>query len=227
VILEDNFTKPPPRYNPASLLRKMEETGIGTKATRANVIKTLYDRKYIREEKIVVSDLGFEVLEVLEKYCPSVVSIELTSELEERMNKIQAKKEDKEGVLVDTVKMLKPIMEELKKKEKIVGEQLSIAIRKAKLEERIVGSCRVCGTGKLMILYSRKTRKRFIGCTNYFEGKCETSFPLPQKGSIKPLRKNCNRCGWPTVQVQRRGKRPWTLCFNPNCPLKDERRKNR
>ncbi len=225
VISEDKFTKPPPRYNPGSLLKKMEETEIGTKATRANIMQTLYDRKYVREERMVVTNLGFEVLEVLEKYCPPVVSIKLTSELEERMDKIQAKREKRENVLVDTVEILKPVVQELKEKEKIIGKQLSNAIKRARLEERIIGTCPVCGTGKLIILYSRKTGKRFIGCTNYFKGKCETSFPLPQKGSVRPLGKNCRGCGWPTVQVRIKGKRPWTLCFNPDCPLKKERRK--
>lgn len=225
VILEDKFTRPPARYNPGSLLKKMEEAGIGTKATRADIIQTLYDRKYIRDERIIVTDLGFEVLEVLEKYCPAVVSIKLTKELEERMDKIQANSEKRENVLVDVVEILKPVIEELKEKERTIGEQLSKAIKKARLEERIVGPCPVCGTGKLMILYSRKTGKRFIGCTNYFKNKCTTSFPLPQKGSVRPLGRNCRRCGWPIVQVRIKGRRPWTLCFNPECPLKEERRK--
>ena len=225
VISEDKFTRPPPRYNPSSLLRKMEETEIGTKATRANIIQILCDRKYVREERMVVTNLGFDVLEVLEKYCPPVVSIKLTSELEKRMDKIQAKREKRENVLVDAVEILKPVVQELKEKEKIIGEQLSNAIKRARLEERIIGACPVCGTGKLMILYSRKTGKRFIGCTNYFKGKCEASFPLPQKGSVRPLGRNCRGCGWPTVQVWIKGKRPWTLCFNPDCPLKKERRK--
>jgi DNA topoisomerase-1 len=225
VVSEDKFTKPPPRYNPGSLLKKMEETEIGTKATRANIMQTLYDRKYVREERMIVTNLGFEVLEVLEKYCPPVVSIRLTSELEERMDKIQAKREKRENVLVYTVEILKPVVQELKEKEKIIGKQLSDAIKRARLEERIIGMCPVCGTGKLMILYSRKTGKRFIGCTNYFKGKCETSFPLPQKGSVTPLGKNCRGCGWPTIQVRMKGRRPWMLCFNPDCPLKKERRK--
>jgi len=225
VILEDNFTKPPPRYNPGSILEKMEGTGIGTKATRANIIQTLYDRKYVREERMIVTHLGFEIFEVLEKYCPAVVSIKLTTELEKKMDKIQAKREKRENVLVDAIEILKLVVEEFKEKEKVIGKQLSSAIKRARLEERIIGACPVCKTGNLMILYSRKTGKRFIGCTNYFKGKCETSFPLPQKGSVRPLGRNCRGCGWPTVQVRIKGKRLWTLCFNPDCPLKEERRK--
>jgi len=225
VIAEDKFTKPPPRYNPGSLLKKMEEAEIGTKATRADIIQTLYDRRYVRDERIVVTDLGFDVLEVLEKYCPTVVSIKLTKELEERMNKIQMNEEKRENVLVNAVEILKPVVEELKTKEKIIGEQLSNAIKKSRIEERTIGTCPICHTGKLMILYSRKTGKRFIGCTNYFKGLCKTSFPLPQRGTVKPLGRNCRGCGWPTVQVRIKGRRPWTLCFNPQCPLIEERKK--
>jgi DNA topoisomerase-1 len=225
VILEDKFTKPPPRYNPSSLLKRMEEEEIGTKATRAGIIQTLYDRKYIREEKIVVTDLGFEVLEVLKKYCPEVISIKLTKELEGRMNRIQLNNEKREDVVVDAVEILKPVTEELKRKEMIIGEQLSNAIRKARSEERTIGKCPICQNGKLVMLYSRKTGKRFAGCTNYFKGLCQASFPLPQKGTLRPLGKNCRGCGWPTVQVRIKPGRLWTLCLNPKCPLKEERRK--
>ena len=226
VILEDKFTKPPPRYNPGSLLKRMEEAEIGTKATRAGIIQTLYDRKYIREERMIVTDLGFEVLEVLEKHCPAVVSIKLTRELEERMNKIQLNSEKRENILVNAVEILKPVVEKLKENEKVIGEQLSKAIKRARIEERTIGTCPVCKTGKLMILYSRKTGKRFIGCTNYFKNLCKTSFPLPQRGTVRPTGRNCRRCNWPTVRVKIKGRRPWTLCFNPDCPLKEERRKS-
>jgi DNA topoisomerase-1 len=225
VILEDKFTKPPSRYNPSSLLKKMEETEIGTKATRATIIQTLYDRKYVRDERMSVTDLGFEVVEVLKKCCPTVVSLELTRELEEKMNKIQTNDEKRENVLLEAVEILKPATEELKEKEKIIGEQLSDAIKKAKLEERTIGTCPICNTGKLVTLYSRRTSKRFIGCTNYFKGLCKASFPLPQQGTVRPLGKNCRGCGWPTVQVRIRGRRPWMLCFNPKCPLKEKRRR--
>ena len=128
-------------------------------------------------------------------------------------------------MLTEAVKILKPILEEIKSKEKIIGEALNEAVKKARIEERIIGKCPVCGTGQLMILYSRRTRKRFIGCTNYFKGKCETSFPLPQRGTLKPTGKKCKECGWPTIQVRIKGRRPWNLCFNPQCPTKERRKK--
>ncbi len=225
VILEEKFTRPPPRYNPGSLLKRMEEAGIGTKATRADIIQTLYDRRYVRGERMVVTDLGFEVLEILKKYCPSIVSVALTRNLEERMDKIQSNMEKRENVLSDAIEILKPVIEELKNREKIIGEQLSLAVKRARMEERTVGLCPACGSGNLMILYSRRTGKRFIGCSNFFNNKCKASYPIPQRGTVRPLGKVCRGCGWPTIQIRLSGRRPWNLCFNPQCPLKEERKK--
>jgi DNA topoisomerase-1 len=224
VVLEDKFTAPPARYNPSSLLKRMEKEKIGTKATRARIIQTLNNRKYTREERIVVTDLGLEVVDVLNEYCPAVVSLELTRKLEERMNYIQQGNETRENVLKGTLEILKSITDKLKENERIIGERLSQALMKARLEERIIGVCPVCNNGKLVILRSRTSGKQFIGCTNYFEGKCCASFPLPQKGLVKPSGNVCKSCGWPTVRVLTRGKRTWTLCFNPKCSLKGARK---
>jgi DNA topoisomerase-1 len=221
VVLKDNFTKPPPRYNPRSLLLKMEKEEIGTKATRAATIQTLYDRKYLHgTDSLVVSDLGFEVIEVLAKYCPTVVSPELTRKLEEKMNEIQQGTETKENVLQNAIEILKPVTSELKENEAAIGAQLSQALKKSRLEEKIVGACPKCPDGKLVILRSKKTGKRFVGCTNYFEGKCNAAFPLPQNGTVKPLGIVCKSCGWTTLRVWLKGKRPWKLCLNPNCSSK-------
>jgi DNA topoisomerase-1 len=221
VVLKDNFTKPPPRYNPRSLLLKMEKEEIGTKATRAATIQTLYDRKYLHgTDSLVVSDLGFEVIEVLAKYCPTVVSPELTRKLEEKMNEIQQGTETKENVLQNAIEILKPVTSELKENEAAIGAQLSQALKKSRLEEKIVGACPKCPDWKLVILRSKKTGKRFVGCTNYFEGKCNIAFPLPQNGTVKPLGIVCKSCGWPTLRVWLKGKRPWKLCLNPNCSSK-------
>jgi len=225
ITREDKFTKPPPRYNPASLLKRMEEESIGTKATRADIIETLYSRKYITEERIVVTDLGFDIIEVLRKHAPNVISVELTRQLEQRMDKIQNNSEKRENVLYEAVNQLKPVLDRLKQSESTIGEALSNAIKRARMQERIVGDCPSCGTGKLMILYSRRTKKRFIGCTNYFKNSCKTSFPLPQRGTVKPIGRPCKGCGWPMIFVRSKGRRPWNLCFNPSCPAKEERRK--
>ena len=224
VLLKENFSKPPSRYNPRSLLLRMEKEEIGTKATRAATIQTLCDRKYLQgEDSLVVSDLGFEVIEILAKYCPNVVSPQLTQKLEAKMNEIQIGKETKQAVLQDTIEILNPVITALKEKESAIGRQLDQALKQAMQEERVVGACPKCIDGKLVILRSKKTGKRFVGCTNYFQLKCNVTYPLPQIGSIKPLSKPCKICGCPTLYVLTRGKKPWKLCLDPKCPSKGDR----
>ncbi len=182
------------------------------------------DRKYIREDPIEVTRLGFEVTDVLKEYCPSVVSVEFTRQLEEKMEAVQQGKLTKEHILEEAVEILKPVVANLKANEKAVGEQLSRAVLEAKLEDRVIGACPTCKNGKLVILYSKKTRKRFAGCTNYFNGTCKTAYPLPQRGFLKPTGKTCKNCGGPTLLVWLRGKRPWNLCLNLQCPQKTKKK---
>jgi DNA topoisomerase-1 len=169
--------------------------------------------------------LGFDVTEVLRIHASPVTSVKLTRELEEKMERIQNNMEKRENVLTEAIERLRPVLAEMKQQEKTIGEALNEAVRKAGLQERIIGTCPNCQTGKLVIIFSRQTGKRFIGCTNYFQKTCQTSFPLPQRGIVKPISRTCNACGWPLLFVREAGRRPWNLCFNPTCPKKEERRK--
>jgi DNA topoisomerase-1 len=224
ILCEERFVKPPPRYNAGSLLKKMEKEGIGTKATRADIIHTLFDRKYIAGSSIRVTALGQCIIEILQEFCPAIVSVKLTREIEEKMLNIQNNKETHESILAHVISRLEPVLEGLKSREQAIGEALSDAVGKARLQERTIGNCPTCKTGKLVILRSRKTGKRFIGCTNYFENSCKTAFPLPQTGTVKPTGRTCTSCGWPTLVVFRKRRRRWTLCLNPACPGKKERK---
>jgi DNA topoisomerase-1 len=114
---EEKTTQPPPRYNPSSLLKLMDKSNIGTKATRAEIIDTLYKRGYIEEKGIVVTKLGYGIIETLEKYCPKILSIEFTRDLEEKMENIENGKQNKEEVLEEAINKLKPILEEAREKE--------------------------------------------------------------------------------------------------------------
>jgi len=221
IILKDNLTKPPARYNPRSLLLKMEKEEVGTKSTRAAIIQTLYDRKYlIGKDSIGISELGLKVIEILTKYCPTVVSPELTRMLEEEMDEIREGRKTKDTVLQNAVAVLKPVLAELKANEQAIGAQLSQALKNVRLKEKTVGTCPKCADGKLVILRSRKTGKRFVGCTNHFNGNCNATFPLPQNGKIKPLNALCKNCGCPVISVLINGKRFWKFCLNPDCPSK-------
>ena len=227
IVLRDDFTKPPLRYNPHSLLAKMEKEGIGTKATRATTIQTLYERKYLEgEQSMAITDLGFEVAEALRNYCPSVVSSEMTRKLEERMDQIRLKQETKQNVLEDTIKNLKIVTFMLKQNQLEIGAQLGQKIKQSRLKELTVGNCPKCQTGKLVIIRSKKTSKRFVGCTNFFEDKCSTSFPLPQTGSIKSLVMPCKNCGYPVIKVLIKPKQSWKLCLNISCPSKEKKKGN-
>jgi DNA topoisomerase I len=156
----------------------------------------------------------------LAKYCPSVVSSQLTQKLEAKMNDIQQGKETKQTVLQDAIKILNPIIIELKEKQQVIGSQLHQALKQAVQSEREVGACPKCSDGKLVIIRSKKTRKRFVGCSNYFQLKCNLTYPLPQIGLIKALRKPCKICSSPTIYVLTKGKKPWKLCLDPNCSSK-------
>jgi DNA topoisomerase-1 len=73
-----------------------------------------------------------------------------------------------------------------------------------------------------LIIRSPKTGKRFVGCSNYREKKCNQTFPLPQKGIITPLDEQCPDCGHRMIQVAS-GRRPWKTCINwSECPGRKE-----
>jgi DNA topoisomerase I len=223
VNIKEHYTQPPPRYNPRTLLLKMEKEEIGTKATRAAIIETLQERKYLNgSDNFSVSDLGFEVTEVLEKYCPTVISSEMTRGLEEKMEAIQEGKENKQTVLEGAVGTLRTVTAELKAKQAVIGAQLTQALERAQLETLTIGTCPSCKTGLLLIMNSKKTGKRFVGCNNYFQGKCNTTYPLPQTGLVRPLANPCKSCGAPIISVYLHGKKPWRLCINPKCPTKGD-----
>jgi DNA topoisomerase-1 len=224
VTLHNRFTSPPSRFNPSSLLKAMERAHLGTKTTRAGIIDTLYHRRYVTGTSMTVSDLGFSLIEALESHCPGIVRVEFTRELEKRMVEIAEGRAKEEEVLVEVVDRLKQILDETRKEESTIGKMLSEAEQKTKMADLTVGQCPTCQTGQLMIIKSRKTGKRFVGCSNYSLGLCTRSFALPQPPhQVAPTKRPCLTCGWPVVRVKTRA-RWWKLCLNPQCPTKRRHR---
>src|SRR3990170_2782783 len=88
------------------------------------------------------------------------------------------------------------------------------------LKRSVIAKCDKCGTGELRIIHSARG-KRFVGCTNY--PNCDNSHPLPQRGLIVPTEDRCPECNQPIIKVISRGRRPWVICINMQCPLKAER----
>ncbi len=170
-------TQPPKRYNPASLVKELESHGLGTKATRAETIDTLYRRKYISGTSITVTDLGKSVIETLAEHVPEIISEELTRKFEKKLEDIQKGKGSKEAVLSEAKEDLVRILREFKRKERVIGKGLEKAI----VKKNIIGKCPSCG-GDMRIMQSRATGKSFIGCSNYPD--CRTSYSVPQRPDI-------------------------------------------
>ncbi len=217
VELLEKETSPPDRYSPASIIKKLEQLNLGTKATRAEIVQTLFKRSYIEGRSIKVTKLGEGVVETLEKNCPSILSERLTKEFDEKMEAIREGKLKKEEVIEEAKEVLTKIMRNFRKKETEMGKELAKALKEAERARSRLGVCPNCGS-HLKVVYSRKTRKRFCGCEGY--PKCTVSFPLPQFGDIIPLNRECNECELPMITVRAKGRRPFNMCVNHKCPSK-------
>ncbi|MCS7138924.1 MAG: DNA topoisomerase I [Crenarchaeota archaeon] len=220
VIVEEKFTNPPHRYNPASLIREMEKLGIGTKATRADIVETLYKRRYITGKSIVVTELGFSIVSTLSKFSPNILSVEMTRSVESDMEKIESGLLEGETVVNKAKRELIDILREVGSREGDVGKYLSNSIITILQDKNVIGKCPVCKEGDLKIIVSKKTGKRFGICTNVFNKRCRLTIPLPQNpNKVYVTDDACNSCGWPIVKVVTRN-RPWSLCVNPSCSRK-------
>ena len=220
VKLEEDETKPPERYTPASLVAELERRGLGTKATRAEVVDTLYRREYITGTRIRVTPIGMSVIEALAEHVPEIISEELTRRFEQKLEEIQQGRAEPEHALKEARRELTKIMESFKRRERQIGEKLALAIEEKRRGD-VVGECPRCG-GNLRIIRSRRSGKRFIGCENY--PKCEVSYPLPQRRGVYPTQKRCNACGLPMVSISL-GKRRVLSCIDMNCKSKEKYRR--
>jgi len=205
------FTEPPPRYNPSSLLRKMEEENIGTKATRAEIIEILYRRSYIKNIRIEATPLALKLINLLNKYCPLIIDPAFTANLETAMDNIQTLQITRSHVIAETLDHLRPIMLDLIAREDEIGSQLAEAVVSQRIARLTFDyPCPQCGS-KLKIIRSRTSGKRFIGCTGYQNG-CRFTLPLPQFGNLSITQTNCKICGFQLVQARTKGRRPMTSC---------------
>lgn len=214
---EEKATKPPSRYNPSSAVSEMEKLGIGTKATRANIVDILYSRNYIDGKQIVVTDLGEGIVGTLEKYCPDIVSVELTQHFEEEMEKIQDNEITKEEILEEAKEKLIDIFSKFKENEEDIGRELLVYLEREERRRNFVGICPICSEGELFI---RKGRfGPFIACQRYPD--CDATFSLPSNCIVTPTEDLCKLCGFPVVIAKRVRSGPQTVCINLECPSKN------
>ncbi|MEM5797387.1 MAG: DNA topoisomerase I [Candidatus Aenigmatarchaeota archaeon] len=212
-------TQPPGRYSQGSIIKEMEARNLGTRATRSEILQTLYDRKYIVGKSISVTKLGEVVINALKKYCPKILSEELTRKFEEEMDLVFNGKKKREEIIEEAKETLTDILKEFKKNEKKIGEKLLEGLQEARKEERRLGICPKCGS-ELRIIRSKRTGLFFVGCSGY--PKCNKVYPLPRMAKIQAVGKACEKCNTPLIQVIRKGKRPFRMCLEPNCPTKVE-----
>ncbi len=215
INLLNKETQPPKRFTESSIIKELEKRNLGTKATRANIVDTLYLRGYIDGKQILATELGIRMIDVLEKHSPKIVDEELTKFFEFEMEKIREQKSLPSKVLDHAKHALNKILDDFKKKDKKIGEELLKAQRDTYEQLNKLGPCPVCKKGNLGI---RKGRfGNFVACSAY--PKCKTTFSLPA-GLMKPANANCKACGFPMIKVIRKGKRPNNICFNKACPSK-------
>ncbi len=215
IVLHDKETQPPKRYTPASIIRELEKKNLGTKATRSEIVDTLFRRGYVTGQAIEATDLGIQTVQTLEKFSPEIVDEELTRHFELEMEEILHKKKSGDEVLDEARVVLEKILSGFKKKEKEIGEGLVTATKESEEKANTVGKCPNCQN----ILMIRKGKfGRFIACNSYPD--CKTTFNLPKTGLIKVTEDSCKDCGKPVILIIKKAKQPQAICINPVCPSK-------
>ena len=235
--LVDKETQPPSRISQAKLIEMMEERGLGTKATRADIIQKLFDRGYVYSNPPVPSETGIALYEAFKNYVPAMATPEMTATLEAEMDRIAAGEMTKGEVVGDSRDLLHKTWSEIDESR----EDLAKVIWKGMDEDRILGPCKVCeeaGRTKedgsphmLRIIRAKKSGKRFVGCTGWTlddPESCDQTFPLPQRGDVFRLEERCSVCErTPRLKVVPFRGRPWNLCLNDDCESMQEMKKRR
>jgi DNA topoisomerase-1 len=201
LIPKQHFTQPPSRYSEATLIKTLEEKGIGRPSTYAPILDTIVSRGYVVKEKkqYVPTDLGFLVIDLLKKYFPEIIDLEFTANLENNLDSIEEGQSDWKAVLG---RFFAPFNEELKIADQEIG-QIEIA---DEVSEEICEKC-----GRNLVIKQGRFGK-FLACPGFPE--CRNTKPLLQKTGIR-----CAKCGEGTIVARRTKKgRKFFGCSNyPQC----------
>ena len=245
---DQHFTEPPPRYSEATLVRTLEEKGIGRPSTYATIISTIQDRKYVEltEKKFYPTELGFIVTDQLVKHFPDILDVTFTAEIETRLDNVE------EGQL-EWIKLLAEFYGPFEKDLAEAQEKMErVKIQPKESEE----DCPNCGR-KMVIRDGRFGE--FLGCPGYPE--CKTTMPIKKKVDVKcplcadgdivekmskkkkvfygcsnypdcafvswdkPTSKHCPKCDSLLGERRFRGKLSGYRCTNPECDFKQSRGK--
>ena len=183
VKADQHFTEPPPRYSEASLVKKMEELGIGRPSTYASVLTVLRDRAYVRMDKqrFIPEDKGRLVTAFLEEFFSRYVEYDFTAGLEEKLDLVSAGELDWKALLREFWTEFHAKVGEVSelrttKVLDALNESLGPHIFPAKADGSDPRACMVCGSGRLSLKTGRFGA--FIGCSNYPE--CRFTRPIAQ-----------------------------------------------
>ncbi len=195
LLPKQHFTQPPPRYSDATLIRTLEEYGIGRPSTYAPILTTLQDRGYVQrvERKLVPTDLGFTVNDLLVEYFPDVVNVGFTAEMEERLDEIAAGQQAWVPMLREFYGPFAQTVEAARQK-----------MPRVELQPQPTGElCPECGQP---LLFKRGRFGQFIGCSGW--PRCRYTAPIPLPGVT------CPQCGGAVVEKRTRKGRTFYSCAN-------------
>ncbi len=209
---KQHFTQPPPRYTEATLVKTLEEKGIGRPSTYATILSTIQERGYVekRQKHLYPTILGYTVNELLVRFFPSILDVSFTAHMEESLDKIEEGKKEWTETLRE---FYVPFTEELK-----LAEVKMERVKKTGKTTEII--CDKCGR-PMVERWSR--HGRFLGCSGY--PQCRNIIPLDAQGNMvekaRPDRSHpCPMEGCDGYLVKRRGKggRTFYGCSNyPKC----------
>jgi DNA topoisomerase I len=204
LLPEQHFTQPPPRFTEATLVRALEEYGIGRPSTYAPTVAVIQDRDYVINEskRLVPTDTGKVVSELLVEFFPAEMDYEFTAKMEEQLDSIV----EQEG---SWTPMLHDFYEPFQERLVHAREEMPIV----KQEEKIGRICPTCGTGDLVIKYGRFGK--FIGCSNYPECRHTEQY-------IEYANVTCPKCGEEhhgelVVKKTKRGRTFYGCSRYPDC----------
>jgi DNA topoisomerase-1 len=210
LISEQHFTQPPPRFTEASLVKELEEKGIGRPSTYAAILSTIQDKEYVekKENRFFPTDLGKIVTELLLSAFPVVMDVQFTAKMEGELDEVEEGK-------ADWVKVLGEFYTPFKKTLDAAESQM----RDVKREEKPTDlKCEKCGS-PMVIKWGRMGR--FLACSGYPECKNTKDF-IEEDGKIKvvediPTDEICPTCGKPMINKRGRFGRFLACSDYPTC----------
>ena len=195
---EQKFTKPPVRYTEASLVKAMEEKGIGRPATYAATVTILTARNYAEKDGkyLVPTELGRKITEYLEKFFSGVINVKFTAHMENRLDDIAENKDDWHDVVNSFWSGFKGLLEK--------ADSSSVSMKSEPIETDII--CDKCGHKMLL----REGRfGKFLGCSNF--PKCRNIMPYQTTDAKKPVSK-CPECGKNVYAVKTKKGKTFYAC---------------